>query len=112
MSERESQKAGNMSKTPFSNKCEIIGALWLNYREEAESNEAWKAFFNYNDMSLPMAYLLADGVVIPGEDGDAFTLIDETWEMFCEYIEIDPEELYEDISVAFAASSRPPLETK
>jgi chromosome partitioning protein len=58
------------------------------------------------------ALTAADGVVIPKEDGDAFTLIDETWEMFCEYIEIDPEELYEDISVAFAASSRPPLVIK
>lgn len=112
MSERESQKAGNMSKTPFSNKCDILGALWLNYREEAETNEAWKAFFDYNDMSLPMAHFIADGIVNPSGDGEAIRLIDETWELFCQYIDIDPEKLYEDISAAFESSSRPPLETK
>jgi hypothetical protein len=99
-----------MSKTPFSNKCEILGALWLNYREEAETNEAWKEFFEYNDISLPMAYFIADGIVSPTDDGSAYILIDETWEMFCQYIEIDPEKMYADIAEAFSDSNRPPLE--
>lgn len=99
-----------MSKTPFSNKCEILGALWLNYREEAATNEAWKSFFNYNDISLPLAYFIADGLVFPLEDGFATVYIEETWEEFCKYIEIDPEEMYEDLSEAFSASKNPPLE--
>ena len=110
MNERESQKAGIMSKTPFSKKCEILGAMWLNYREEAEGNEAWEAFFDYNDMALPMAYFIADGLVNPSGSDETITIIDETWDLFCQYIDINPEAMYEDISAAFAASPQPPLE--
>lgn len=100
-----------MSSTPFSKKCDILGSLWLNYREEAETNEAWKAFFDYNDVALPLSYFIADGIVNPSDDGEAMRLVDETWELFCQYIDIDQEAMYEDISAAFAASSQPPLET-
>ena len=100
-----------MSSTPFSNKCDILGALWLNYREEAETNEAWKAFFDYNDVALPLSYFIADGIVNPSDDGEAMRLVDETWELFCQYIDIDQEAMYEDISAAFAASSATLLST-
>jgi hypothetical protein len=99
-----------MSKTPFSNKCEILGSLWLNYREEARTNEAWESFFEYNDIGLPLAYFISDALVSPTDEDATFLLIDETWEMFCKYIDIDPEDMYEDIAEAFGASKNPPLE--
>jgi hypothetical protein len=93
----------------FSSKCNVLGDLWLYYREDAKANEAWEAFFTYNDVSLPLSYGIAQGHVILNEEGDLEVFVDETWDMFCEYIGIDPEGEYEDINSAWAASSQPPL---
>jgi hypothetical protein len=113
MSGNELQRVGvvDMSKTPFSNKCDILGSLWLNYREDAATNETWQAFFDYNDVALPMAYCLSEGLVDLNKNNDADSLIEETWTIFCQYIDIDPEEEYENIADAFGASLNPPLET-
>lgn len=97
----------NMSKTNFSDKCQILGDLWLLYRGDIVGNEAWEDFFAYNDIALPMSYLISIDLV-EAKDG-ASDYINETWDMFCEYIEIDAEEEYHSIAEAFDASSRPPL---
>lgn len=99
-----------MSKTPFSNKCAVLGGLWLNYREEAETNEAWKDFFDYNDVGLPLAYMNAEGLANSKNIKEAVSLIEDTWKMFCEYIEISPDGDYENIADAWNASSLPELE--
>jgi hypothetical protein len=98
-----------MYKTPFSDRCKILGELWLNYREEAQTNEEWKNFFEYNDVSLPLAYLIWQDMVTPSKSGEAVIFVDETWEIFCDYLVIDPIELYEDLSDAFDKSSQPEL---
>lgn len=99
-----------MNKTAFSEKCKILGDLWLYYREEVEGNEAWENFFAYNDVALPLAYLIAYDIALVSGDGQAEKFIDQTWATFCDYIEIDPEGWYRTIDEAFAASNRPPLE--
>lgn len=99
-----------MNKTNFSEKCSIIGELWLYYREEAEDNDAWNDFFTINDLALPLAYMIYSGIAIVSGDGSAEEYIDETWEMFCKYIEIDPDGWYQNLEEAFAASPRPPLD--
>jgi len=40
-----------MSRTSFSDKCNILGEFWLHYREDAEQNESWGDFFSYSDIS-------------------------------------------------------------
>jgi hypothetical protein len=99
-----------MSNTPFSNKCLILGSLWLNYREDARENEAWSDFFSYNDIGLPMSYMLSEGFVQPKDKEAVEEMIDETWEIFCDYINIDPNEKYENIGDAFDSSPNPVLE--
>lgn len=99
-----------MSNTSLAHKCLILGNLWLNYREEAASNEAWSQFFSYNDIGLPLCYLIAEDFVDLNEDSAGENLIEETWQGFCEYISIDPDGKYRDIGEAFAASPNPPLE--
>jgi hypothetical protein len=113
MSGNELQRVGvtDMSKTPFSSKCVILGSLWLYYREEAAQNESWSSFFAYNDIALPMAYCLAEGLVSLNEDDAGEEIIDETWIIFCEYIDIDPDGSYETIADAFDASPNPELAT-
>jgi hypothetical protein len=48
----------NMSTT-FSAKCEILSELWIKYRDE----ETLEDFFEYNDLSLPLAFLIAEEIV-------------------------------------------------
>ena len=93
----------------FSDKCNVLGDLWLLYREDAKTNEAWDAFFTYNDVALPMAYGINEGYVSLVENSGLEDYIDETWEMFCEYIDIDPSGEYANITAAWDASPNRPL---
>jgi hypothetical protein len=96
----------------FSNKCEVLGDLWLFYREDIKGNEAWEEFFAYNDIALPLAYMIKEDYATINEDSDATSYIEETWETFCDYVDIDPNGEYKDIREAFDASPNKPLETE
>ena len=93
----------------FSDKCNVLGDLWLYYREEAKENEAWSDFFRYNDVALPMAYGINEGYVTLVEDSGLEDYIDETWEMFCDFISIDSDGEYDGLNDAWQASPNPPL---
>jgi hypothetical protein len=45
--------------TPFSKKCEILGDLWLDYRED----ETFQDFFEYNDLGVPIAYAVQEKLI-------------------------------------------------
>jgi hypothetical protein len=45
--------------TPFKTKCAILSELWMTYRDE----ETLEDFFRYNDLSLPLAFMLKEGIV-------------------------------------------------
>ena len=101
-----------MSKTTFLTKCDILGSLWLFYREDIKGNEAWEEFFAYNDIALPLAYMVKENYATINEDSDATSYIDETWETFCGYLDIDSQVEYADIVEAFDASPNKPIETE
>ena len=44
--------------TTFSNKAQILSEIWLDYREDEE----FKDFVEYNDLGLPLAYAVANGI--------------------------------------------------
>jgi hypothetical protein len=88
----------------------VLGDLWAFYREDIASSEAWQDFFKYNDVALPLAYMIDGGYATINEASEAPSFIDETWEMFCEYIDIPADGEYDDLSAAFNASAQPPLE--
>jgi hypothetical protein len=98
-----------MYKMDFSTKCDVLGDLWAYYREDIQSSEAWLDFFKYNDVALPLAYCVDRGYVVMTEDSEAYSFVDETWEMFCEYINIPEDGEYANLTEAFAASDQPPL---
>ena len=70
------------SSTPFSSKCIILGELWLNYRDDEEFTD----FVEYNDLGLPLAYLLAEGIVTSTNKTEVF--VNETWDLFLEALDI------------------------
>jgi hypothetical protein len=45
--------------TPFSKKCEILGDLWREYRDDEE----FKDFFEYNDLGVPLGYAIESKLI-------------------------------------------------
>lgn len=45
--------------TPYLTKCEILGELWLGYKNDKNFTD----FIEYNDLGLPLAYAIANGIV-------------------------------------------------
>ena len=69
--------------TTFSNKCSILAELWLGYRDD----EAFADFIEYNDIGLPLAYLIANGLVESSETGNEF--VEEAWGLFLNALAIE-----------------------
>jgi hypothetical protein len=71
----------------FANKAGILGQLWIEFR----GDEDFTDFIEYNDLGLPMSYMVAEGLIkecsVTGE-----ALIEETFNMFCELLEITDED--------------------
>lgn len=63
-------------ETPFSDICRILGEFYIRERQDEDFGE----FFKYNDIGLPLAYLVASQLAEPTEKGEQY--ITETWEMF------------------------------
>jgi hypothetical protein len=72
--------------TNFSKKCEILGSLWMDFRGEPEFQD----FVEYNDMGLPLAYFIAEGVVAKTPEAEMY--INETYDLFLAALEAPDEE--------------------
>lgn len=48
-----------MEQTSFTNRCRILSELWLDYRDDEEFQD----FIQYNDLGLPLAYAISEGIV-------------------------------------------------
>ncbi len=66
----------------------LLGQLWIDYRD----NEDFSVFMEYNDIGLPLSYVVAEGLV-PGLTNLGEDYIDETLEMFFKLLEITEEEV-------------------
>ena len=74
--------------TDFSDKVAILADLWINYRDEDEFQD----FIEYNDLGLPLAYLLNTELAAVTEGGKLY--IDETFNLLCAALELDLEGTY------------------
>lgn len=68
------------TNTAFSDKCNILSDLWLNYKGEPEFAD----FIEYNDIGLPLAFSISHDIVAPTETATAY--INEAWDLFLEAI--------------------------
>jgi len=57
------------------NKITILAELWMNYRDDEELQD----FIEYNDLGLPMAYLLMNELVLPTDKSELY--INETYDL-------------------------------
>lgn len=71
-----------MAKTKFSNKCDILAELWLDYKNDVEFED----FISYNDLGLPLAYAISNGIVGRSKLSEGF--ISETFDLFLEGLDV------------------------
>jgi hypothetical protein len=69
--------------TTFDNKCSILADVWLNYRYDEEFVD----FIEYNDMGLPLAYAIAEGIVKSTELAESF--VNEAFDLLLAGLAID-----------------------
>ncbi len=77
--------------TDFSKRCEILSDLWMNYRDD----EAMSDFVEYNDLGLPLAYMIHTDLATATDAGVLY--INETFNLFCAALELDMEANYESL---------------
>ena len=85
--------------TDFSNQIEILGAFYIDYREDSEL----KDFLEFNDIGLPLAWLCREGLCEINEDGKKY--VAESWEMFLIALGIK-DEGFENLGEVFAKADR------
>lgn len=67
----------------FDNKITILAELWMNYRDDDQI----KDFIEYNDLGLPMAYLLTNEIVLPTAQAEMY--INETYDLFLAALDVE-----------------------
>jgi hypothetical protein len=69
--------------TTFEDKCNILGELWIDYRDEADLED----FISFNDLGLPLAFAIAEALVKPG--AKAVEMVNESFDLLLASLEID-----------------------
>ena len=72
-------------ETSFEVKCQILSELWVDYRQE----EDFKDFIEYNDLGLPLGFLLSEGIVTAKDK--ALFMVNETFELFLATLGVEDE---------------------
>ena len=67
----------------FENKTTILAELWMNYREDDQI----KDFIEYNDLGLPLAYLITNEIVIPTNQADIY--INESYDLLVAALDVE-----------------------
>lgn len=76
-------KKESMTPTTFSDKLQILSELWLDYKEDEKLSD----FIEYNDIGLPLAYVISNGIVESNDIAEKF--IDQTFSMLLDLLEIE-----------------------
>lgn len=71
-----------MSQTTDNDKIAILAELWINYRND----QNFEDFIAYNDLGLPLAYLLNEDVV--AQTPQALMFINETFDLLLAGLEL------------------------
>lgn len=81
----------NEGGTTLENKCSILSELWMEYRDQVEFED----FIQYNDLGLPLAFMLDEGLVHP--TSRSTLMINETFDLFLATLGRDGDDGYENL---------------
>ena len=70
--------ATSSNNTPFDERCSILSSLWKTQKDNKELQD----FVEYNDLGLPLAYFVAEGLVTIHDEARIY--IDETFDLLLE----------------------------
>ena len=87
-----------MTSTTFDNRVAILAQLWLDYKEDEEFTD----FVEYNDLGLPLAFMLYNDVVTPQPMAEVF--INETFDLLLSGLDISEDTGFEVLEDLFEAS--------
>ena len=82
--------------TEYSIKCEILSEFYEAFRTDPKFSD----FFEYNDLGLPLAFMIEAKIV--ESTPIAETYINETFDLFCEALNLDSDEEFESLDEMFA----------
>ena len=85
----------------FDNQTSILAELWMNYRDDDELED----FIAYNDIGLPLAYLLHNEIVLPTDLSNIY--IDETYGLLLEALGVEDKE-YESLDELLGSTPSDP----
>jgi hypothetical protein len=74
------------TSTPFSNRCSILGELWVTYKGDPQFSD----FIEYNDLGLPLAYAIFTEIVTPTPKAEMF--INETFDLLLTALDLADED--------------------
>ena len=77
--------------TDFETRCDILSDLWLEYKHD----EQFKDFIDYNDIGLPLAFTVSEGLSTITGKGRLF--INETFELFLQSLGIQEDAGYDSL---------------
>ena len=80
-----------MTTTTFENKTAILADLWLNFRDDKQFVD----FIEYNDLGLPLAYAIHEGIVDTTDLATNF--VNETFDLLLTGLGFDEDSGYEDL---------------
>jgi hypothetical protein len=86
--------------TSFEDMCVILSDLWINHKHE----KSFADFISYNDLGLPLAFLIDSELVIPTELAKKY--ISETWEILLKSLDIDSDPGFESLEELFDHSKK------
>lgn len=81
--------------TTFEAMCAILADLWIDYK----SDKYFKDFISYNDIGLPIAFLIDNELVEPTELAKRY--VHETWDIFLDALEIKQDLGWESLEELF-----------
>ena len=84
--------------TSFEDACSILSELWINHKHE----KTFEDFIHYNDLGLPLAFLVDSELVTPSEIAKRY--IEETWIIFLQSLNIDEDTGFTSLNDLFTNS--------
>lgn len=73
----------------FQTKCDLLGQFWFEYRDDSKL----KDFIEYNDIGLPLAWLISSEIVEPLSIAEKY--VNESFDLFLSALEISEEDAEE-----------------
>lgn len=82
--------------TSFEDICLILSELWINHKQEKKFAD----FISYNDLGLPLAFLIDSELVMPTEIAKKY--VEETWFILLKSLNIEEDIGFSDLEQLFS----------